>query len=270
MTQPPLPLSISDVLALLDALGGLSQQVVLIGGQALNYWVEQYLAEGRVPELDVDAPFTSKDIDFCGPRSVVPDVAARLHRGRARQATLDDVTPNVGVVEFEDSTGSQRLIDFLGDPFGMNAADVLRTSVMVDLYDGAGNPTGHQVRVMDPVACMESRVHNVVGLPAQYDTLHGRKQLRASVSCAREALKDVLDTPAIEGFDPVRVTLDLNERIFNFCCHHRHGRLVLQRTGIDPFDAVLVDPRLGEKFIERRWPQMRQRLAAQRAKMANR
>jgi hypothetical protein len=222
-----------------------------------------------VPELGIDAPFTSKDIDFCGPRSVVPDVAARLHRGRWRQATLDDATPNVGVVEFEDSTGNRRLIDFLGDPFGMRAADVLRTSVVVDLDDEAGNPTGHQVRVMDPVACMESRVHNVAGLPAQYDTLHGRKQLRASVSCARESLKDVLDIPAGGGFEPVRATLDLNERIFSLCCH-RHGQLVQQRTGIDPFNAVLVDPRLGEKFVERRWPQMQRHLVAQRAKLANR
>nr|MBK7070632.1 hypothetical protein [Deltaproteobacteria bacterium] len=86
----------------------------------------------------------------------------------------------------------------------------------------------------------------------------------------REALRDIIETPATDAFDPVRAVLDLNERIFALCHRSAHGRAVFQRTGIDPFDAVLVDPRLGEKFVGYRWPQMRQRLAVQRAKLASR
>jgi hypothetical protein len=120
---------------------------------------------------------------------------------------------------------------------------------------------------MHPVDCLESRVHNVVGLADAYDTPHGRRQLRAAVVCAREALKDILDTPASDDFDPERAVLDLNERIFNLCLRDRHGRMVHARTGIDPFDAVLADPRLGERFIKTRFPQVRARLAALRAKL---
>ena len=36
-----------------------------------------------------------------------------------------------------------------------------------------------------------------------------------------------------EGFDPVRAVLNLNERIFDLCLHNHHGRVVLQRAGID-------------------------------------
>lgn len=67
--------------------------------------------------------------------------------------------------------------------------------------------------------------------------------------CAREALKDVLATPAAERFDPVRTALDLNERLCRLWHANAHRQVVLQRTGIDPFDVVLVDPQLGKKFI---------------------
>lgn len=262
------PLSLDEVLALLGTLGELGERVVLIGGQAISFWADHYVRLGRAPEISTDAPLTSKDIDFCGPRDVVPLFARRLRGGRARLATLDDATPNVGVIRYLDDAGYERVIDFLGAPFGMTAAGVQRDAVPVALRTREGVATGHHVLVMHPLACLESRVHNVVGLAHAYDTPHGRRQLRAAVVCAREALKDVIATPAAERFDPVRTALDLNERLFHLCHANAHGRVVLQRTGIDPFDAVLVDPRLGEKFFERRLPQMRERLARLRGKLS--
>ena len=38
--------------------------VVLVGGQALNYWVDRY--RDRAPELEAEWPFTSEDVDFYG------------------------------------------------------------------------------------------------------------------------------------------------------------------------------------------------------------
>lgn len=127
----------------------------------------------------------------------------------------------------------------------MDRRAVERASVPMEIFAPDGSPTGRQCRIMHPVDCPESRVHNVVGLASAYDTPHGRRQLRAAVMCAREALTDILDTPASEGFDPVRAVLNLNDRIFELCLHNHHGRIVLQRAGIDPFDAVSVNPRLG-------------------------
>jgi len=265
MAAPP-PLSARDVFALLARLGDIAEQVVLVGGQAVNVWSEFYVAQGRADALIADAPFVSKDIDFCASRATVKGFAARLPGGTARLATLDDATPQVGLVHFLDEGGHARQIDFLGSPFGMDAKAVVRASVPLDVLDAQGQPTGHQFRVMHPVDCLESRVHNVVGLAHAYDTPHGRRQLRAAVVCAREALKDILDTPPADTFDPVRTVLNLNERIFNLCLHDRHGRVVYAQTTIDPFDAVLADPRLGERFLSLRLPQVRSRLAAQRRK----
>jgi hypothetical protein len=70
---------------------------------------------------------------------------------------------------------------------------------------------------------MESRVHNVVGLPGYCDTEPGRKQLRASILCARECMLDVLDG-RIDVEDPPRTALKLNERIFRFCMRDHHAK----------------------------------------------
>ncbi len=266
MMQPK-PLSARDVVALLAHLGDVAERVVLVGGQAVNVWSEFYVAQGRGDELVADAPFVSKDIDFCASRATVQLFAARLPRGRAKLASLDDATPHVGLVRFIDEAGDERQIDFLGAPFGMDAKSIEDASVPLDVLDAQGRPTGHRFRVMHPIDCLESRVHNVVGLAHAYDTPHGRRQLHASIVCAREALKDVLDTPATEAFDPVHAALDLDERIFDLCLRDRHGRVVRQRTGIDPFDAVLADPRLGERFLTVRLPQVRSRLAALRRRL---
>ncbi len=76
---------------------------MLVGGQAVNFWASFY--QGRVPALAREAPFTSKDIDFCGDERAVRDCAERLG-GTPRVATFDDATPNTGTVVFIDGAGS--------------------------------------------------------------------------------------------------------------------------------------------------------------------
>jgi hypothetical protein len=259
------PLTVRDVLALLARIGDAAERAVLVGGQAVNVWSELYLSQGRADELIPDAPFVSKDVDFCATRATVQIFAARLPSGSARFATLDDATPQLGLVQFTDDAGHLRQLDFLNAPFGMESKAITRASVPLDVLDEQGRPTGHRFRVMHPVHCLESRVHNVVGLADAYDTAHGRRQLRAAVVCAREAMRDILDTPGSDEFDPVRAVLDLNERLFHLCIRDRHGRVVHAQTGIDPLEAVLADPRLGDRFLTVRLPQEKRRVAALRS-----
>ncbi|MBK8001615.1 MAG: hypothetical protein IPK15_23655 [Verrucomicrobia bacterium] len=49
---------------------------MLIGGQAVNYWAERYLA--AEPELQKYLPFTSEDIDFKGNHEDVQRIARQL------------------------------------------------------------------------------------------------------------------------------------------------------------------------------------------------
>lgn len=251
-----LPLSYRDVEALLRRLGDSVSNIVLIGGQAVNFWAEQYL--DRAPELGAHGPYTSKDIDFCGSRDSLVECARRIG-GRALLPVDFDPTPNSGQLVFVDDTGTERVIDFLVQPFGLDAADVLRTSLPVEVLGDTGQPTGARFRVMHPERCLESRVHNVIGLPG-YNTLTALAQARAAVVCTREFLRDLL------AAGHVRPTLDLAERIFYLAHDHPRGRAIYERNAIDPFSAVFPDPRLPPEFNDLRYPQMVARLEARRAR----
>lgn len=165
MTNPPM--STTDTWALLERLGDLRERIVLVGGQAIHVWVDHYMRQGRVPELVPDVPYTSKDVDFYGTRAQVAELAHRIH-GRAVLPTMNDATGMSGYVIYRDAHGAERQIDLV-PPFGMQAAEVVAGALGVQV-PGA---SGAQCRVMNPVHCLESRVHNVVGLPQQYHTEQG-------------------------------------------------------------------------------------------------
>jgi hypothetical protein len=250
-------LSYSDIRSVLAKVADLDRDLVLVGGQAVNFWASVY--QGRVPALAREGPFASKDIDFCGDRRAVRLCAERLN-GTARLATLDDATVNAGTVIFEDGSGERRTLDVVAAPFGLNAKEVRDTALRVEILDDGGAPTGASFHAMHPVLSMESRVHNVAGLPKIYDTNQGRKQLRASIVCAHEFLRDVLDG-RFEVADPARTVLKLNERVFRFCIHDRHAKELVRTTGIDPALVLVDDVRLPPTFRERRLAQMREQLA---------
>ena len=76
-----------DIRPILARLADLDRDLVLVGGQAVNFWA--FVCEGRVPALARAGPFASRDVDFCGDRRTVRLCAQRLG-GRARVSTLDD------------------------------------------------------------------------------------------------------------------------------------------------------------------------------------
>jgi hypothetical protein len=250
-------LSYLDIRPVLAKVADLDRDLVLVGGQAVNFWASVY--EARVPVLASEGPFASKDIDFCGDRRAVRHCAQRLG-GTARIATFDDATPNTGTVVFVDGAGVRRTLDILSAPFGLSAAQVRETALAVRIVDDAGVPTAATFHVIHPVLSMESRVHNVVGLASAYDTEQGRKQLRASIVCAHEFQRDVLDGK-FDFDDPLRTVLKLNERIFRFCMHDDHAKELLRATGIDAARALVDDERLPPAFRQQRLPQMREHLA---------
>jgi hypothetical protein len=255
--ERPSPLAFADVKPILVRLERIADSVVVVGGQAVNFWAELYAP--RVPAIDREAPFTSKDIDFCGDVRAVRICAERLG-GTAKVATMDDHTPSTGIVTFLDDQGVERTIDFLDAPLGLRADAVDKLAIPAEILDAAGKSTGILFRIMHPVQVMESRVHNAMTLPG-YDSPAALKQLRLSVACAREFIRDMIDS------DRIRVALTLNERVFTFCLKDRDGRTVDAKHGVDPFDAVVGgDDRLPTLFRKTRYPQMQRELAIRRAK----
>lgn len=253
--ERPAPLAFADVKPVLARLERIAGDVVLVGGQAVNFWAELYAPV--VPSFAGEAPFTSKDIDFCGNARAVRICAERLG-GTSRIPTMDDNTPNSGIVTFVDDSGVERTIDFVDAPFGLDATEVRRLAIPAEIVGPTGKAEGPPFLIMHPVQVMESRVHNTMGLPG-YGSAEALKQLRVSVVCAREFIRYLVTN----GHG--REALKLNERIFQFALKDRRGKLVHAAHGVDPFDAVVGDDdRLPARFRETRYPQMQRELEARR------
>jgi hypothetical protein len=225
--------------ALLERLASVADEIVLIGGQALNFWAERYMA--HVPDLAAAAPYTSKDIDFYGPREQVAK-CARLLGVEPTFYGPDDISVCSGIVTTAD--GIQ--IDFVHTPKGVPLGELRSRSVAFS-----------HLRVMHPVHVMSSRVANVVEL-GRTDP-NSLKQLRASVFIVREfIMRDVLDAGR------VKAAQRLCEQVFDVSTA-TNGLSVWRDHAVDLFGAVSPHPDLGSKFAEIRYPQMQARLAHLRA-----
>jgi hypothetical protein len=151
-----------DIRSVLAKVADLERELVLVGGQAVNFWASYY--ENRVPALADEAPFTSKDIDFCGDSRAVRACAERL-AGTARVATFDDATPNSGTVVFVDGAGVKRTLDIVSAPFGLNTAEVSATALPAEILDDTSSPTGTRFYVLHPVLWPWSRASSLLRLP---------------------------------------------------------------------------------------------------------
>jgi hypothetical protein len=260
---PVAPLSYEEALRILRELRELSEQhrIVVIGGQAVALWYRELSGLGYLLGDRVE-PLTSKDIDFRGARQTVQR-AATLLGGTARLPSLDDHTPSTGLVLFVDGEGRRRQIDFVDAPYGLSARDVVETAQHIVLEDELGEVPAV---VIHPERLMESRIHNVVGLCQR--SPHALRQARAAIECANAFSRFILDSHEVGSVTRRRAVLKLNERIYRFC-RQPIARRFLRETGLDPFDAIVVDhPGLPQKFRTMRYPQMQAQLAKLRGPTA--
>ncbi len=221
--------------------------IVLVGGQALNYWCNFY--REQTPELR-GGVFTSKDIDFQGSAEDFYE-SARLLNGKA-EPTGD--LQFLGYVLFDPDGRGDFKIDFLAFPTGLTATAV--DSLAIRQPVGAA---GVSARIMHPLHCMASRIENVVAAPDKYDNEHGLAQLRASIVCGREFIRGRLTAGDVRG------ALRDVEAVFKLC-QERSALSVYRRRQVDPFLAVPSElPALSAPFRVRRLPQMRAALDRLRA-----
>jgi hypothetical protein len=249
--EVPPPLSYEQTAQVLARLADLEHEIVLVGGQAVNFWANYY--EKRVPELAKGAPYTSKDIDFVGPHAAVEECAHRLG-GTARLATIEDMnTPNTGVVLYVDEDKHARQIDFLGAVAGVE--NTHETSIGAEVLDEAGQPIA-TFRVMHPVLCLLSRAHNVAYLPG-YDTPHARNQLRAAIICAKQFISDMLK-------DDAKAALNFNNKLLKEAGFGA-SLVVYVRYAIDVLEAVVTDAGLPAQFYSEHLPRSRTFIDRRRA-----
>lgn len=253
MKEAKPPLRIEEVERIFGLLTPLSEsaQIVLVGGQALSLWSTRFAEAGG--EI---YPVTSKDIDFEGSAASARR-AARILGAKAMIPSPREPSPMTGTVAFVDADGVDRTLDFIEAPRGLDAEDVRETAIRVELKMPS-RADAVTLWVMHPERCMESRIYNTIELGR--DDEFGLAQLQVSVPIARRWSQGILEDERIEERRRQRAVLDLNERIFDLCCRDRCFLAVHRQYSVDAFEAVLVDSRLPEAFLSKRYPQMRKRL----------
>lgn len=180
----PPHLTEEEVLRLLDIVEKFDP--VVIGGQAVNLWVQRYRA--RDPDFLGGRPFTSKDLDFYRNREAAEQLADELG-GRVLLPEPDDATPNAAMVV--GTLGGRPIeVDFMATVLGVEASNVTGRQVMLE----ARSPqTDRPIRILllHPLDCVRSRLANVNTLH-RYDE-HSVAQAVAALEVLQRFLVELLD-----------------------------------------------------------------------------
>jgi hypothetical protein len=157
-------------------------QIVLVGGQAINFWAMRYATEDE--EWESLRPYTSTDIDLLGSPKDVTKIASILGGKAIVNREMDGGSPNTGIVLIPNRHGNLQ-IDILGSLFGLDAEEVANEAL---LFVGKAELAGVQLQIMDPFTALEGKLASLKGL-----SQHGRQDSKHVALCLliiREFLRE--------------------------------------------------------------------------------
>jgi len=249
-TQPLLPNDEAPLdAATLDAfLKGMGTEMVLVGGQALAFWMDRY-------GIEPHGAVISNDGDVLGQ----VDRAQRIAHGlRAALVKPDSRALTSLVAQIRIPVGGDgrvRNIDVLHLLYtvsGLSKSKDFTEAVWRESVEMEWKP-GHRIRVMHPLHVLDSRVQNAVGLLDDKGP-HVLTQAEWAVQVARAAILRVLHHPG----EDERLGA-LIQWVYKLA-QSRAGRQLMREHGIETLQAVPVEE------LRAKTPQHeRQLLAVERA-----
>ena len=236
LATPPLdPEDVIEIASVLD----LGDHAFLVGGQATNLWAERYA--NRATELAMFGPYTSVDVDYHGHREAAEKLAHAFN-GRVRFPKFGDETPNSAIVEIEIH-GREIRIDFIHTVLGVRRRDLKVSELRVPAKSPAA--TFLMIPVMHPVACLESRVANVLSPAMGRSDAVAIRQLRASPMIVREFISEALRDG---DFREAQACL---RAVYVYMRSDQFGRRVLELEMDDPLNILRYfaeDERLDARY----------------------
>ncbi|HSV45494.1 MAG TPA: hypothetical protein VLJ58_06855 [Ramlibacter sp.] len=209
-------------------LRSMSTDMVLVGGQALAFWMKRY-------GIDAQGAMISNDGDALG------DVRAALKLSRQLRAKLvlpdpAALTSLVAQLRIPVADGKVRNIDVLHLIYtisGLSKSNEFTRRVQVNAVTVQIEP-GFEIRVMHPLDVLESRAHNAVGL-IQDKGEHVVTQAKWAIEVARQV---ILRTAAGADVDSKRVG-GFVQRLYRLWSSSVGKRLFKER-GLCLLDAIDV------------------------------
>ncbi len=224
-----------------DLLASIPSDVVLVGGQALAFWVEHFNINPVVN--DDDEVFVSRDADFLGRREHVKMLADVLS-GTAEYPSRKAMTILCGqifIVNKDENTFMN--IDVIHRIGNMDSEAVRRRAVKVELL-------GKEFFVMHPLDVLISRIENFRGIPDK-QTSNGLRQMQLAIEVARQYIFDLSsqdETTAIKAIEKIAET-----------ARSAAGSYARQ-NGVEIYDAIrpqeIVNAIKNRKFLSVRIPKL--------------
>jgi hypothetical protein len=200
----------SEVFKIRDAAG---QPYLLIGGQAVNYWAERYLAVE--PQLRSLQPFTSEDIDFKGGSADVQRIAMQLELTPFYPPKVQ-MTALAGVIPFQIG-GLKSNIEIVRRIPGVSGS--------VDALAIQAKWNEKIIRVLDPISLLACKLELVASVPQEkrHDVAH----LKILLPCVRAFLDEFLQQVE-RGEIPARHWLGAANQVLKLTTDHRARKIAGQ------------------------------------------
>lgn len=164
--------------------GAQHEDLVLVGGQAVLIYAHLYRFEDIVTGV-------SGDLDLLGSVSSAKKYAAKFESmDSLRIADLSDNTLNTAILAVNLNTLGHDpiIVDFIANVGGLKAQEVSEHALQVDLSGGT-------VKVIHPFHLLQSKLHNIVHIPAK-ETVQSLRQLEITLRIAEMCFKDIVKDPA--------------------------------------------------------------------------
>ena len=236
-------------------LSSTQDDVVLVGGQALAFWMDRYGIEHGLRQ-----PAVSRDIDFFTPDAANTTPLLRFAEAIGGEARIQDkraLTALVGSAIAPAEGGLVYNVDLLHTVVGLNREDLFSNAMQAQTRNGT------RFRVMHPLDVLQSRNANLHRLREKQDAL-GQQQFRLAIAVTRAWLEAEIDL--LEGGSslPVkkheRAKLDLIQAVADYASEDA-AKKNAARYGIFLADAIPAWRIHVPEFWNKHWPQLRQRMS---------
>ena len=227
-TVEVVPVPKEDLERLLASAGN----AVLIGGQALAFWMDHY----GIDASDAPDAVVTRDVDFLGEKQDVERLAAAVGGTVEFPEAMSILT---GVVRKRLTAQTEYEVDVLWRVNGVSAGDIRREAKEHALKSRA------RFLVMSPIECLVSRLENLRTIQDK-QTPAGIWQVRIALQVARRHIEDLLREGAEKSAIRAATTILA-------AATHRMGMNAFENHGIDVLEAVPVDQFSNQNFTEKQW-----------------
>jgi hypothetical protein len=233
-----------------------STDVVLVGGQALAFWMGHYGLRGpaNLPAISRDVDFFTRDAANHKPLAAF----ARTIRGRAE--ILPDRAISALIGSAIAPAGDDRIynVDLLHAVIGITREQLEANAVDVTLPDGKT-----RFRVMHPLDVLKSRNANLHKLVEKQDDI-GQLQFALAIEVSRkffeQELERIAQDPNLSATDKDRAAFDLIGDLQQDASDDA-ARKNADRYGLFLADAIPAWLISAPVFWEKQWPYLRERMS---------